>query len=134
VSSAKCLGSNIGVHTTRVNAILTDIATVADAPMPEERTHTKERAKDLYLAVMFLVNSNKKWYGVLIQDIENEYTRGLDTYPISLRAAYDYIVNYHTSRNANTDIDEGGVAFYTRDHDDDSGHGPKVGIHEAQVS
>jgi hypothetical protein len=53
---------------------------------------------------MFLVNSNKKQYGALIQDIENEYTRGLDTYPTSLSAAYDYIVNYHTSRNANTDI------------------------------
>jgi hypothetical protein len=111
VSSAKCLGSNIGVHTTRVNAILTDIATVADAPMPEERTRAKERAKDQYLAVMFLVNSNRKRYGALFQDIENEYTRGLETYPTSLSAPYNYIINYHTSRNANTDIDEGGVAF-----------------------
>jgi hypothetical protein len=41
VSNAECLGSNIGVHTARVNAILTDIATVADAPTPEERTHAK---------------------------------------------------------------------------------------------
>jgi hypothetical protein len=96
---------------------------VADAPTPEERTHAKERAKDQYLVVMFLVNSDKKRYGALVQDIENEYTRGLDTYPTSLSAAYDYIINYHASRNANTDINEGGVAFYTRDHDNDSGRG-----------
>jgi hypothetical protein len=112
------------VHTTHVNAILTDIAMVADAPMPKERTHAKERAKDQYLAVMFLVNSDKKQYGALVQDIENEYTRGSDTYPTSLSAAaYDYIINYHTSRNTNTDTNEGGVAFYTQDHDDDSGRG-----------
>jgi hypothetical protein len=41
VSNAECLGSNIGVHTAHVNAILTDIAAVADAPTPEERTHAK---------------------------------------------------------------------------------------------
>jgi hypothetical protein len=43
---------------------------------------------------MFLVNSDRAGYGSLVRDIENEYTQGSDTYPTTLSAAYDYLVNY----------------------------------------
>jgi hypothetical protein len=126
VSNAERLGSNIGNHTSRVDAILQAIPEIAAGgreATEAERTQAQETVKDQYLAVMFLINSDKKRYGALVQDIENEYTRGSDTYPTSLSAAYDYIVNYRTNKNTNTEIDEGGVAFYTRDYDDNSARG-----------
>jgi hypothetical protein len=126
VSNAERLGSNIGNHTSRVDAILQAIPEIAAGgreATEAERTQAQETVKDQYLAVMFLINSDKKHYDALVQDIENEYTRGSDTYPTSLSAAYDYIVNYRTNKNTNTEIDEGGVAFYTRDYDDNSARG-----------
>jgi hypothetical protein len=76
--------------------------------------------KDKYLAMMFLVNSDRQRYGSLICDIKNKYTRGSDTYPTTLSMAYDYIVNYRLAKTCDNNIDEqGGVAFYTRGNEDD---------------
>ena len=123
VSNAKHLRSNIGVHTAHVNTILQDITADPDIPTQEERTHAEEQAKGQYLAVMFLINSDRKHYSTLIWDIENEYTRGSDTYPATLSAAYDFIFNYHADKRTNTKINEGGMAFYTRDYDNNLGCG-----------
>jgi hypothetical protein len=87
VSNTKCLSSNIGNHTSRVNTILQAIPEIAAGgweATEAETTQAQETVKDQYLAVMFLVNSDKKCYGALVQDIKNEYTRGSDTYPTSL--------------------------------------------------
>ena len=59
-----------------------------------ERKQAKEVAKDQFLAVMFLINCDHNHYGNLVRDIKNKYTHGTDTYPTSLSAAYDYLVNY----------------------------------------
>jgi hypothetical protein len=59
-----------------------------------EKERAKTQAKDRYLAVLFLVNCDQRRYGGLLRDIENEYTRGTNTYPLTLSSAYDYIVNY----------------------------------------
>jgi hypothetical protein len=45
----------------------------------------RNTAKDEYLAICFLMNSDKRRYGGLISDIENEHT---------LTGTYDYLVNY----------------------------------------
>jgi hypothetical protein len=84
-----------------------------------------DRAKDQFLAVMFLVNSNRARYGSLVRDIENEYTRGSDTYPTTLSAAYDYLMNYRVDKTSNThDPDESGLSYYT---EDESGRGEGCG-------
>jgi hypothetical protein len=80
VTIAECLGSDIGAHSDCVNLFLQDIAVDPDMPMEEEMERAKERAKDEYLAVMFLVNSDLNRYGDLVHGIENDYTRGSDTY------------------------------------------------------
>jgi hypothetical protein len=87
VSNTERLGSNIGNHSSHVNTILQAIPEIAAGgreATEAERTQAQETVKDQYLAVMFLINSDKKRYGALVQDIENEYKRGSDTYPTSL--------------------------------------------------
>jgi hypothetical protein len=117
VSIAERLGSNIGVQPDRVQAILEEIAVDRDLPMEWERAQASEQAKDEYLAVMFLMNSDRQHYGNLIRDIENEYTRGSDTYPATLSTtAYDYIVNYRPANRSRTN-NEGGLSFYNEDED-----------------
>ena len=60
VTIAERLGSNIGAQEERVNAILQQIAADPDMPTEAERTQASDQAKDRYLAVMFLMNSDKK--------------------------------------------------------------------------
>jgi hypothetical protein len=79
--------------------------------------------KDGYLAIFFLINSDQRCYGGLIRDIENEHTRGTDTYPSTLGGAYDYLVNYKCPRMSSNDQDEGGLAFLHEDDQSDSGRG-----------
>jgi hypothetical protein len=70
-----------------------------------------QTANDAYLAICFLMNSDKRRYGGLIRDIENEHTRGSNTYPDTLTGAYDCLVNYKAKWLSSNDQDEGGLAF-----------------------
>jgi hypothetical protein len=67
------------------------------------------------------LNSDRRRYGGLICDIENEHTRGSNTYPDTLTGAYDYPVNYKAERLSNNDQDKGKLAFYNKDDQNDSG-------------
>jgi uncharacterized membrane protein YgcG len=117
VTNADRLGGDIGGHSDRIDALLEDIAADPDMPTAVERDQARDRAKDQYLAIMFLMNSDRARYGSLIRDIENEYTRGSDSYPTSLSAAYDYLVNYRGTARTPHDPDESGIAYYTEDGD-----------------
>jgi hypothetical protein len=65
------------------------IAVNPDVPTAVERTTARNTAKDAYLAICFLMNSDRRCYGGLIRDIENEHTRGSNTYPDTLTGAFD---------------------------------------------
>ena len=123
VATAKRLGSDIGLHASRIASILNHIAVNPDVPTAVKRTTAHNTAKDEYLAIYFLMNSDKRRYGGLIRDIENEHTRGSNAYPDTLTGAYDYLVNYKASRLSSNDQDKGRLAFYTKDDQNNSGQG-----------
>ena len=112
VATAERLCSDIGLHASRIAYILNHIAVNPDVLTAVERATACNTTKDEYLAICFLMNSDKRRYGGLIRDIENEeYTRGSTTYLDTLTRAYDYLVNYKASRLSSNDQDEGGLAF-----------------------
>jgi hypothetical protein len=74
VATAERLGSDIRLHASRISSILNHIAVNSDEPTDVERTTASNTAKDEYLAICFLMNSDKHCYGGLIRDIENEHT------------------------------------------------------------
>jgi hypothetical protein len=116
VTNAEQLGSDIGAHSDQTEAILEEIAADPDLPTDAKRGEQAwDLAKDQFLTVMFLVNSDHAHYGSLVQDIENEYTRGSDTYPTTLSAAYDYLVNYWANSKISTthNPDESGLSYNT---------------------
>jgi hypothetical protein len=71
VSTTERLGSDIGQHLARVQSILDDIADNAEEPTAIELGIARRAAKDGYLAICFLMNSDQRRYGGLIRDIEN---------------------------------------------------------------
>jgi hypothetical protein len=117
VTNAERPGSDIGAHPDRMETILEAIAADPDLPTDAERDQACNRAKDQFLAVMFLVNSDRARYGSLVWDIKNEYTRGSDTYPGTLSAAYDYLVNYRSDNRSPHVSNKSGLSYYTKDND-----------------
>jgi hypothetical protein len=69
VATVDRLSTAIGEHPTRVQERLVEVALDENNPTEGERRTATQEAKDKYLAQLFLVNSNKKHYGSLIQDI-----------------------------------------------------------------
>jgi hypothetical protein len=59
VTNAERLGSDIGAHADCTDGILDEIAADPDMPIDGEREQARDRAKDRFLAVMFLVNSDR---------------------------------------------------------------------------
>ena len=58
------LGSDIGQHASRIASILNHIAVNPDVPTAAERTTAcNTTVKDEYLAICFLMNSDKRCYG-----------------------------------------------------------------------
>jgi hypothetical protein len=124
-ATADRLGAGIGEHPTRVQERLVEVAMDENNPTEDECWTATQEAKDKYLAWLFLVNSDKKRYGSLIRDIQNNFTHGQDTCPDTLTGAYDFIVNYEAPRSTRH-VDEGGMAFYNQDQSDND-HGLQAG-------
>jgi hypothetical protein len=51
-------------------------------------------AKKKSVAIAFLKGADRKRYGGLWSELENNYTRGLDHYPTDLTGAYNLLLNY----------------------------------------
>jgi hypothetical protein len=109
VTTVERLGGEVGTHASWIIALLKGIAD----PTTAQKVDATWSAKDRYLAVLFLLRSDQNRYGGLVRDIKNEYTRGTNSYPLTLTAAYDYLVNYQAEKQARGGDGEGGLAFYT---------------------
>ena len=68
-------------------------------------------AQDIYLSCAFVINYNLKRYGRLIEELENNYTKGNDNYPRNMVKAYQFL-NEHKQWNPRVTLTESsGVAF-----------------------
>jgi len=114
VATADRLGACIGETPGLIQTRLIEVALDEDNPTPAELAQATLEVKEKFLARLFLTNADKKRYGGLSRDIENEHTRGNDTYPDDLTTAYDYIVNYVAPR-AGRHSDDLGVSFFQED-------------------
>ena len=86
-----------------------------------ERKLYLDAAGDLCQAVAFLVQSDKRRYGELLSDLENDYTKGLSNYPKSLTKAYQYLNDYKIKtsvRDAGNNEKTNEVAFVQEKEND----------------
>jgi len=102
------LGAGFGEHPERIQDQLNQFAIDPDIPTNAEREQATTEVKEKFMARLFLSNCDKRHYDCLLWDIENDYTRGNDTYPNNLTATYDYLVNYVARHHP----DEDGISFY----------------------
>jgi hypothetical protein len=99
VAAVNDCGAMIAMHPTIYQEILNE--TVADArnPAPDEQTMAGKIGRERYLAVAFLLGADQIRYGMMIEEIENEYLRNRDesskvgSYPLMIANAYEYLEN-----------------------------------------
>ena len=87
-------GGQPGITEARVAEALEEEAVHTDNPTEAELAAANQKARETYLATLFLVKSDPRRYGALVADLENDHTRGMDGYPTMLSATYDMIFNY----------------------------------------
>jgi len=128
VKTLEGLGGKVGAQPSRVTTALREIG-VADpnAANPAQITRATNLAKERYYALRFFLGCDKRRYKSLVRGIENQFTYGTNSYPQTLSAAYDYIVNFKPERGGGAITDESGVAFYNEDDRGGCGRGGNGG-------
>lgn len=84
----------------------------------------KSEAQDRYLAVAFILGSDRLRYGKLIENLENDYLQGRNSYPQNLTASYNLLINWKQDpRNLmrSVGVTNDGVSFTNIDGGDDDG-------------
>ena len=68
-------------------------------------------AREIYISCAFVINSDLRRYGRLIEELENDYTKGNDNYPCNMVKAYQFL-NEYKQWNPRAKLPESlGVAF-----------------------
>ena len=86
--------------------------TTAEADLQDDelkKIETTER--DIYPSCAFVMNSDLKRYGRLIEELENDYTKGNDNYPRNMVKAYQLLNEYKRWNPRETIPEASGVAF-----------------------
>jgi hypothetical protein len=92
--------SKAGKHPTIYREVIGEIAQDDTNPTPKEKTKAHSLSRERYLAVAFLLGADRNRYGLLLEEIENEYLRNRDesskvgSYPLTVADAYEYLENY----------------------------------------
>ena len=107
-------GGSIGTDLGAVEQVLDELSLTRDTATQDEITAAVESAKERYLAVAFILGSDRSRFSGVIQDLENSYTKDADVYPKTLDAACTRLTNWVDDPKANQfHVKSGGVAFAT---------------------
>ena len=77
----------------------------------DERTTINAAAREIYLSCVFVVASDPKRYGRLVEELENDYTKGNKNYPTNMVKTYQLINEYKYWKPITLLPEVSGVAF-----------------------
>ena len=86
-------------------------STSYDSLNADEKQVVQTASSELYLATMFLRQSDRRCYGKLSEELENAFTKGNDDYPDNLVSAYHLINEYKCWQPIGAAPEASGVAF-----------------------
>ena len=76
----------------RIALLTSNLRATPEADLDEDKRATiNVAARDIYLSCAFIVASDPKRYGSLVEELENDYTKGNSTYPTNMVKAYQLI-------------------------------------------
>lgn len=110
-------GGEVGTNRKRV---LTFLKSPSDANDTAKYAAARVQARESYLALLLLMKSDTKRYGIMVDDMENDYTKGVNCYPATVAHAFDILTNYKKPRSTGSTNDGSGLTFY---NEGDGGRG-----------
>ena len=72
-----------------------------------EKNLIQSTAEDMYLAVAFIMHADKRRFGKLQEDLENDYTKGNNNYPLDLVKAHQLLNDYKHYQHTHQPISTG---------------------------
>jgi hypothetical protein len=89
-------GAAIGAEGAYIESVKNKVKDAAPTGLTEEEYNKQAvtAAKLQSVAIGFLKRADRRRYGGLWSDLENNYTRGVDQYPADLTGAYNLMLNY----------------------------------------
>ena len=79
----------------KIKQDFTVYSTTAEADLQDDELKIIETtARDIYLACALVINSDLRRYERLIEELENDYTKGNDNYPCNMIKAYQLLNEY----------------------------------------
>jgi hypothetical protein len=76
---------------------------------------------DLCLATAFILQCDRRRFGKLLEELENDFTKGHNNYPSDMVKAYQLLNEYKQWRPERTAPQSEGVAFAQKSKHDNSG-------------
>ena len=87
-------GGSVGHEPGILGAIAEELNIDLDTVMAAEGEHVCNTAQARYLAVAFILGSDRSRYGRLIENLENDYLQGQNNYPVTVTGAYNLLTNW----------------------------------------
>ena len=87
----KSAGGDFCVHFGMVEDKLTS-AGISPNPTEVEREAVEHRAQGHFEGALFLTRSDQARYGLLVEELVNNYNKGQDHYPILMIAVYELML------------------------------------------
>jgi hypothetical protein len=87
-------GGSLGHLPALASALLESNGIAPDNATAEQAAEAIKNTQDQYLAIAFLLGSDRARYGKLIENLENDHTQGQDRYPKTLTSAYSLLTNW----------------------------------------
>ena len=108
----------LGDHPFPVNKKLKDIGVYPPSGANHQHIETVQTDdKETYMVVTFLSVLNRHRYGLLMNEIHNEFRMGWDEYPKTLKNTYDLAINFKGDTGSVSAPQNGGVEIVTEGQD-----------------
>jgi hypothetical protein len=92
-------GATVGRHPTIYREVLEEITADIVNPTNDEIQEVEQVLKEQYSVMAFILGADRIRYGIMIEEIENEYLRNRDqsskvgSYPTTVADVYEYLEN-----------------------------------------
>lgn len=87
ISRSFANGGELGADQHIIDWVMAIIGILGHSISEEQMAKVRVLSEDGYLGIAFLLEASKSRYGLLMQNLQNEYLWGNDKYPASLASA-----------------------------------------------
>jgi hypothetical protein len=97
VSVLEQYGGTLGRDEGRIEDEITEAGYTLPA-IDKETKSASDTARDKFLGMAFMISVDRYRYGTLLVELENDTTKGTDTYPVTVTKAYTLVVNHKSQQ------------------------------------